>query len=203
MNDENDQPPVGTKWLFCRDHGRTQTVTFIAQVVQLSLLQSKETGKVMQDVCLCRKSSNHSQHQPPFSRFRLIVQKSHSPDYSVADACPPASRVVHKGLQRVDIGSRGKILKIFKVQHPICPIVMGATGNSTARHPGGAPFTDTRIPVDTHRMSNCSFVRPAFSRIVRKKIACASFHGLLSGAVSSVPLTCSPLTSIGARTKAC
>ena len=24
MNDENDQPPVGTKWLFCRDHGRTQ-----------------------------------------------------------------------------------------------------------------------------------------------------------------------------------
>ena len=53
---------------------------------------------------------------------------------------------------------------------------MEATGNGTARHLGGAPFTDTRIPVDTHRMSNCSFVRPAFSRIVRKKIACASFH---------------------------
>ena len=134
MNDENDQPPVGTKWVFCRDHGRTQTVTFIAQVVQLSLLQSKETGNVMQDVCLCRKSSNHSQHQPPFSRFRLIVQKSHSPDYSVADACPPASRVVHKGLQRVDIGSRGKNLKIFKVQHPLCPD--GDGGNWQIAQPG-------------------------------------------------------------------
>ena len=34
--------------------------------------------------CFCRKSSNHSQHQSPSSRFRFIVQKSHGPD------CPEA-----------------------------------------------------------------------------------------------------------------
>ena len=46
-------------------------------------------------------------------------------------------------------------------------------------------------------------VRPASSRIVRKKNPCALFQRLLSGAVSSVALTVSPLIRIGVRTSAC
>ena len=70
--------------------------------------------------CLCRKSSNHSQHQPPFSRFRLIVQKNHGPDCPVVEARTiPALRIIQHGLYFVDIHLRSKTTKSFEIYHPV------------------------------------------------------------------------------------
>ena len=161
--------------------------TFIAEVVQLPVsCKALKTGKSCRicGVCVASRPTTHSTNHL-FSRLRLIVQNEPR-----SRACPPASHVVQKGLQRVDIRPRGRTLKKnSRLNTQFAPMVMQATCDNTAKLPGGALLTDTRIPVVTHRMSNCSFVRPAFSRVVHRKIACVLFQGLLSGAVSSVALT--------------
>ena len=90
------------------------------QIVRL--LQGVKTGKIVQKtVCVCRKSSNHSQHHSPISQFRLIVQKSHGPDCPVADARVLCRHMSSRGACNASaLGSRGKTLKVFTVQHPIC-----------------------------------------------------------------------------------
>ena len=142
-------------------------------------------GKSCKMWCLCRKSYNLSQHQSPFSRFRFFVQKSHGPDSPLA-----GTRVFlrHASSRRVCSSPTStpgtKLFKPIAVQHPVCP----KTGSLS----GCALFTETRIPVETHLMSNFSFVRSAMSRSVHRKNDCSLFQDLLSGAVSSLALTMSP-----------
>ena len=58
---------------------------FIEEVVQLSAsCRALTQGQSCRQRCLCRKSFNHSQHQSPFSRLKVIVEKSQGPVCSAA-----------------------------------------------------------------------------------------------------------------------
>ena len=142
--------------------------------------------------CLCRKSSNHSQHQSPFSRFRFIVQKSHGSDGPVAGTRDLLRHVWSKRVRSSATSTPGtKLLKPIAVQHPVCPNCDGSNLRQHGQSIRGRTIHRDTNPVETHLMSNFSFVRSALSRSVHRKIACALFQDLLSGAVSSLALTMS------------
>ena len=88
--------------------------TFIADPV-VGLLQSVETKKVVQNVVFVLQVV-----QPltaPITFFtRLIVHKNHGRGCPVVGACLLASRVVQKGLQRVDISTQGPLVEPLRVQ---------------------------------------------------------------------------------------
>ena len=57
--------------------------------------------------CLCRKSSNHWQHQTPFSLFRLMVLKGHGDANPVAKACGFWRHASLKNLNSASTFTRG------------------------------------------------------------------------------------------------
>ena len=107
--------------------------------------------------------------------------------------CLLASRIIQKGLQQTDINTGSKTVELSRFRTHVAPVVMEASCDETGKAPEGVLFTEMRMPVETHLMSNVSLGRAALSHMPHGKTACALFHGLLSRAISSVALTISPL----------
>ena len=127
--------------------------------------------------CLCRKSSNHSQHQTPFSPFRMKVQKSHGDANPEADACALRRHASLENVYSASTSTLGaKILNLSWSNTQIVPIVTVAICvGTTVTHQGDGKFTDTRSPVLTHLKSIVSRGRLECSRITQMKMAWALF----------------------------
>ena len=142
-------------------------------------------------VCVANRptthSTNHLFHDSGLSCKRATVQTV--PWLGRATCCVTCGPKGFAAQRRPPLGQNCLNLSRFNTQ--FAPIVMEAICAKTGSLSGGALFTETRIPVETHLMSNFSFVRSALSRSVHRKIACALFQDLLSGAVSSLALTMS------------
>ena len=117
-----------------------------------------------------RKSSKHSQQQSPFSRLRLIVQKSHGPDCSAARVRAFMRHASSKkGLQQADINTGSKTVELSRFRTHVAPVVMETSCDKTGNAPEGALFTETRMPVETHLMSNVSLGRATLSHMAPGK----------------------------------
>ena len=102
--------------------------------------------------CFGRKSSNHSQHQSPFSLL------SHGDDASVAEARAFRRHAsLKKCLNRFGIKVGRKRLDFSRFSSQVVPIVNDAVGAGITERPRGVA-TDTRSPESTHLMSK-SFPR--------------------------------------------
>ena len=177
--------------------------TFIAGVVQLSVsCKAWKQGKVVQNVVFVSQVV-----QPltaPITFFTIQVYRGQEPRYRLSRGWDTRRHASSKRVCKRSTSIPGtKLLNLSRFNTQFAPIVMEAICANTGNLSRSALFTETRIPVETHLMSNISFVRPALSRIVHRKIACALFQRLLSGAVSSVALKVSPLIRIGVQTSAC
>ena len=94
------------------------------------------------------------------------MQKSHGPDCLVGGA---RALLRYASSRRVcnssTLACGAKLFNLSRFNTQFVPVVIEATCDNTGKQPGSALFTETRIPVDTHLMSNCPFVRPALSHI--------------------------------------
>ena len=156
----------------------------MAEVVQLSV---SCTAYKHGSRCLCRKSSNHSQHHRPFSWLKVIVQKSHGPKCRVAEERRFQRQASLKRACTSEQSTPGAI--VFKVSALITqlpPKVQEANGTIDIINPCGAQLTSTRSPRVTHRTANISRSSLACSFMIVMKIADALFHGLLNRSTTCV-----------------
>ena len=128
-------------------------------------LQRVETRKVLQ------KSAPAPQVvQPltaPITIFTIeIAQKNHCAD------CPAAGArafLRHASFKRVSSKPTpiwgAKLLNLSQFSIQVAPIVIVANCVKTGKASEGALFTETRIPVGTHLVSNVSLGKPPISRI--------------------------------------
>ena len=133
----------------------------------VSLLQMEKSCSMWR---LCRQSSNHSQHQSPFSRYRLIAQKSHGDNTPVVVGHVFRRHASLKNVGRASTSTpSAKLLNFSWFSTQVVPIVNDAIGAGKTVAPQGAD-AHARSPVSTHLMSNVSRGRPACSLIGPMKI---------------------------------
>ena len=120
----------------------------MAEIIQLSVsCKASKHGKSCRSLCLCCKSSNHSQLRCPFSRLRLIVQKSHGPKCRVAEERRLRRQASLKRACTAEQSTLGAI--IFKVSALITqvpPMVKEANGTIDTSNLVWAQLTSTRSP---------------------------------------------------------
>ena len=133
----------------------------------VSLLQSVQTGKVVQNVVFVSQVVQPLTAPITFFTIQgLSCKRATDQTVSWVGRAPccvtrrPEEFVTRRRWlpEQHCSTSRGSTLSLSS-------IVIEATCDNTGKQPGSALFTETRIPVDTHLMSNCPFVRPALSHI--------------------------------------
>ena len=110
----------------------------MADVVQMSVSCKAQTQrKSCSERCFCRKSSNHSQHQSPFSRLRLIVQLHHGPNCSAAGTRVFLRHASSKKVCRRSTSTLGaELLNLSRFRTKVAPIVVEAKCDTKGKPPG-------------------------------------------------------------------